>query len=88
MSIAVNAYRAVEIIGLPEGRIPLANAVVYVANAPKSNKVCLAIDKALVEREAILANLKEKATKPKSKTSEMTTQKATANPNRPMPKGW
>lgn len=47
-----------------------------------------AIDKALVEREAILANLKEKATKPKSKASEMPTQKATANPNRPMPKGW
>src|SRR5574344_1047815 len=48
MNIAVNAYRAVEIIGLPEGRIPLANAVAYVAKAPKSNKVCMAIDKALM----------------------------------------
>ena len=52
MNIAVNAYRAVEIIGLPEGRIPLANAVVYVAKAPKSNKACLAIDKALADIES------------------------------------
>ena len=52
MNIAVNAYRAVEIIGLPEGRIPLANDVVYVANAPKSNKACVAIDKALADIES------------------------------------
>ena len=51
MNIAVSAYRAVEIIGLPEGRIPLANAVVYVANAPKSNRACLAIDSALSDIE-------------------------------------
>ena len=52
MNIAVNTYRAVEIIGLPEGRIPLANAVVYVAKAPKSNKACVAIDKALADIES------------------------------------
>ena len=52
MNIAVNAYKAVELIGLPEGRIPLANAVVYVANAPKSNKACIAIDKALADIES------------------------------------
>ena len=52
MNIAVSAYRAVEIIGLPEGRIPLANAVVYVANASKSNKACVAIDKALSDIES------------------------------------
>ena len=51
MNIAVSAYKAVEIIGLPEGRIPLANAVVYVANAPKSNKACVAIDKAIADIE-------------------------------------
>ncbi|MBR6126425.1 replication-associated recombination protein A [bacterium] len=51
MNIAVSAYKAVELIGLPEGRIPLANAVVYVANAPKSNKACVAIDKALTDIE-------------------------------------
>ena len=49
MNIAINAYRAVEIIGLPEGRIPLANAVAYVAKAPKSNKVIMAIDSALAD---------------------------------------
>ena len=52
MNIAVNAYKAVELIGLPEGRIPLANAVVYVAKAPKSNKVIMAIDKALADIES------------------------------------
>ena len=52
MNIAVNAYKAVELIGLPEGRIPLANAVVYVARAPKSNKACLAIDSALTDIES------------------------------------
>ena len=52
MNIAVNAYKAVELIGLPEGRIPLANAVVYVANAPKSNKAYLAIDNALADIES------------------------------------
>lgn len=52
MNIAVSAYRAVEIIGLPEGRIPLANAVIYVAKAPKSNKACVAIDAALADIES------------------------------------
>ena len=52
MNIAISAYRAVEIIGLPEGRIPLANAVAYVARAPKSNKVYLAIDSALADIES------------------------------------
>ncbi len=52
MNIAVSAYKAVEIIGLPEGRIPLANAVVYVAKAPKSNKACVAIDSALADIES------------------------------------
>jgi len=47
MNIAVNAYKAVELIGLPEGRIPLALAVIYVAKAPKSNKAIMAVDSAL-----------------------------------------
>ena len=34
-------------LGLPEGRIPLAQAVIYVARAPKSNEACMAIDTAL-----------------------------------------
>ena len=51
-NIAVNAYKAVELIGLPEGRIPLANAVIYVARAPKSNEAACAIDYALSDIES------------------------------------
>lgn len=49
LNIALNAHKAVEILGLPEGRIPLAQAVIYVAKAPKSNNACIAIDKALTD---------------------------------------
>lgn len=52
LNIALNAYKAVEIIGLPEGRIPLAQAVIYVAKAPKSNQACMAIDRALADIES------------------------------------
>ncbi len=45
--LAMSAYKAVELLGLPEGRIPLAQAVIYVARAPKSNETVVAIDKAL-----------------------------------------
>ncbi|MBS4759123.1 MAG: replication-associated recombination protein A [Clostridium sp.] len=47
LSVAVNAYKAVELLGLPEGRIPLALAVAYVCDAPKSNSAICAIDAAL-----------------------------------------
>ena len=46
-NIAVNAYKAVELLGMPEGRIPLAEAVIYVARAKKSNEAICAVDKAL-----------------------------------------
>lgn len=45
--LAVNASLAVERIGMPEGRIPLAQAAVYIAMAPKSNSSITGIDKAL-----------------------------------------
>ncbi len=45
--IAMNAYKAVELVGMPEGRIPLAQAVEYVADAPKSNRAIMAVDSAL-----------------------------------------
>ena len=51
LNIAVNAYKAVELLGLPEGRIPLALAVIYVAKAPKNNKAIMAIDEALSDIE-------------------------------------
>jgi len=49
LNIAVNAYKAVELLGLPEGRIPLAEAVIYVARAKKSNEAICAIDAALAD---------------------------------------
>ena len=47
INIAVSAFNAVNVIGMPEGRIVLAQAAIYMATAPKSNKSYLAIDKAL-----------------------------------------
>ncbi len=46
------ASRAVEQIGWPEARIPLAQAVIYVANSPKSNATVLAVDAALAADDA------------------------------------
>ncbi|HET7578001.1 MAG TPA: AAA family ATPase [Bacillales bacterium] len=45
--VAQAAAYAVEFIGLPEARIPLAEAALYVATAPKSNAVVVGIDKAM-----------------------------------------
>lgn len=47
--IAVAAQQAVHLIGMPEGRIVLAQATTYLASAPKSNASYLAIDAALAE---------------------------------------
>ena len=47
--LANAAFQAAEFIGLPEARIILAQAAVYVACAPKSNAVYLAIDRALAD---------------------------------------
>ena len=45
--VATNAALAVERIGMPEARIILAQAVLYVATAPKSNSAIRAIEKAM-----------------------------------------
>jgi len=45
--LATAAAEAVERLGLPEARIALAQAVIYIARAPKSNQAICAIDKAL-----------------------------------------
>ena len=47
LTIAVSAAQGVQLIGMPEGRILLAEAVVYLATAPKSNASYLGVDKAL-----------------------------------------
>ena len=49
LPIAVAAQQAVEFIGMPEARITLAHAIVYLATAPKSNRAYAAIDKAMAE---------------------------------------
>ena len=47
LPVAVAAQQAVHFVGMPEGRIPLSEATIYLANSPKSNSAYLAIDKAL-----------------------------------------
>lgn len=51
--IASSAAQAVQLVGMPEGRIPLAEATLFLATAPKSNSVITGIDSALeaVEKE-------------------------------------
>lgn len=47
LTVAVSAAQAVERIGMPEARIILAQAVTYVASAPKSNASYMAINNAM-----------------------------------------
>jgi putative ATPase len=51
ITLAVSAMQAVEFIGMPEARIPLAQATTYLACAPKSNAAYLAVDAALDDVE-------------------------------------
>ncbi len=47
LTVAISAARAVEQIGMPEARIPLSMAAIYVAKAPKSNSAYTAINQAM-----------------------------------------
>ena len=47
LPLAVAAADAVQLIGMPEGRIPLAEATAYLATTAKSNAAYLAIDEAI-----------------------------------------
>ncbi|UFS70545.1 replication-associated recombination protein A [Geomonas sp. RF6] len=49
LQMAVTALQGFQLVGLPEGRIILAQAVTYLATAPKSNASYLGIDEALAE---------------------------------------
>ncbi|MBD5233675.1 MAG: replication-associated recombination protein A [Bacteroidales bacterium] len=51
MLIADTTFSVVQKIGMPEGRIPLAECAIYLAQSPKSNSAYLAIDAALAEVE-------------------------------------
>ncbi len=52
LSVAVAAANGVQLIGMPEGRILLAEAVVYLAMAPKSNASYLGLDSAIADVRA------------------------------------
>jgi len=52
LSLAVACYESVSIIGMPEGRIPLSEATIYLSLAPKSNSAYLAIDSAVADVRA------------------------------------
>ena len=47
LQVAVAAAQAVEYVGLPEARLNLAEAAIYLARAPKSNSVIAALSKAM-----------------------------------------
>lgn len=51
LTLATSAMQAVEFVGMPEGRIILAQATTYLASAPKSNASYLAVDAALDDVE-------------------------------------
>ena len=52
LPLAVAVADAVQFIGMPEGRIPLAEATVYLASTAKSNAAYVALDKAIADVRA------------------------------------
>jgi putative ATPase len=56
LQTAVAAAQAVQLIGMPEARIVLAEAVVHLATAPKSNAAYMGINKAIADVRAGLGN--------------------------------
>lgn len=53
--IATSAAQALEYVGMPEAQIPLAEAAIYIASAPKSNAVYKGISKAMEDVEKLPA---------------------------------
>jgi putative ATPase len=51
LTLANAAYQAVESVGMPEAQIPLAQAVTYIATAPKSNASCIGLNRAMKDVE-------------------------------------
>lgn len=52
LRVAMDAQNAFEFLGMPEGRIPLAHATVYLATAPKSNSSYAALGQAMKDVES------------------------------------
>lgn len=53
--VATSAAQALEYVGMPEAQIPLAEAAIYIASAPKSNAVYKGISKAVQDVEKLQA---------------------------------
>ncbi|MBQ2818639.1 MAG: replication-associated recombination protein A [Clostridia bacterium] len=51
MTAAINAYRALEAIGMPEARLPIAQAIITICESPKSNSVVMAVDAAFEDAQ-------------------------------------
>lgn len=51
MQQAVAAAQSLELIGMPEARLSIAQAIVFVCESPKSNSIVLAVDGAFAEAE-------------------------------------
>ncbi len=49
--VATSALSALKNIGMPEARIPIGEAIIYVCRAPKSNSVVMALDRAFADAE-------------------------------------
>ena len=49
--LAISAHYAIKNLGLPEGNIPLAHAIIYICEAEKSNSVVKALGKANIDAE-------------------------------------
>ncbi len=52
LRVALDAHHALEFVGMPEGRIPLAHATVYLATSPKSNTAYAALADAMKDVES------------------------------------
>jgi len=52
LTTAVAAAQAVQLVGMPEARIILSQAVLHLALAPKSNACCTAVDEAIADVRA------------------------------------
>jgi putative ATPase len=52
LRVALDAHHALEFVGMPEGRIPLAHATVYLATSPKSNTAYAALGVAIHDVES------------------------------------
>jgi len=57
LNLAISAHNAMQIIGMPEGRIPLAQVTTYLACAPKSNAAYIGINMALNDVEKVSSSI-------------------------------